>query len=48
MAAIQERNGSYRVIFRYRGKQHYLTIGRVSEDEAKTKAEQVGLPAHAA
>ena len=40
MAAIQERNGSYRVIFRYRGKHHYLTIGRVSEDEAKTKAGQ--------
>ena len=31
---------SYRVIFRYRGKHHFLTIGRVSEDEAKTKAGQ--------
>ncbi|MGC8642417.1 MAG: hypothetical protein ACP5XB_21355 [Isosphaeraceae bacterium] len=40
MAAIQQRNGSYRIIFRYRGKHHFLTIGRVSEDEAKTKAGQ--------
>lgn len=40
MAAIQQRNGSYRIIFRYRGKHHFLTIGRVSEDEAKSKAGQ--------
>jgi len=41
MAAIQERNGSYRVIFRHRGKQHNFTIGRVSEAEARAKADQV-------
>jgi integrase len=41
MAAIQERNGSYRVIFRHQGKQHNFSIGRVSETEAKAKAAQV-------
>jgi integrase len=40
MAAIQERSGSYRVIFRYHGKQHSFTLGRVSEDEANTKLGQ--------
>jgi hypothetical protein len=34
MAALQERNGSYRVIFRHHGKQHAFTIGQVSEDDA--------------
>jgi hypothetical protein len=41
MAAVQKRNGSYRVIFRYRGKQHAFTMGEVSEQEAATKASQV-------
>ena len=41
MAALQERNGSYRVIFNYRGKQRAFTLGRVSEAEAKAKAAQV-------
>jgi hypothetical protein len=41
MAAIQERNGSYRVLFRHHGKQHTFTLGRVSEAEAKAKADQV-------
>jgi hypothetical protein len=40
-AAIQKRNGSYRMIFRHRGKQHNFTIGRVSEAEAKAKTDQV-------
>ncbi len=35
MAAWQERNGSYRVIFRYSGKQHTIPIGKVSQDEAE-------------
>jgi integrase len=39
MAAIQERNGSYRVIFRYHGKQHAFMLGCVSGTEAK--ADQV-------
>jgi integrase len=41
MAAIQKRNGRYRVIFRHHGKQHTFTLGRVSEAEAKAKADQV-------
>ena len=41
MATVQERNGSYRVIFNYRGKQRAFTLGRVAEAEAKAKAAQV-------
>ncbi|SIO11507.1 Site-specific recombinase XerD [Singulisphaera sp. GP187] len=41
MAAIQERNGSYRVLFRRHGKQHAFKLGRVGEAEAKAKADQV-------
>jgi integrase len=41
MAALQNRNGSYRVLFEYRRKQHAFTIGRVSEAEARAKAAQV-------
>jgi integrase len=41
MAALQERNGSYRVIFNYRGKQWAFTLGRVAESEAEAKASQV-------
>lgn len=41
MAAIQERNGSFRVIFRHHGKQHTFTLGRVSPAEAQAKADQV-------
>jgi hypothetical protein len=38
MAALQERNGSYRVIFRYRGKQHSYTLGKVGAREAENGA----------
>jgi integrase len=41
MAALQEREGSYRVLFRYHGKQHTCTIGKVSPEEAEAKAAQV-------
>ena len=41
MAGLQHRNGSYRVIFRYHGKQFSFTIGEVSEDEAAAKAAHV-------
>ncbi|MDB5345997.1 MAG: site-specific recombinase XerD [Schlesneria sp.] len=41
MAGLQHRNGSYRVLFRYHGKQHAFTLGEVSQDEAETKAAQV-------
>src|SRR5271165_4728509 len=41
MASLQNRNGSYRVFFEYQRKQRVFTIGRVSEAEAKAKADQV-------
>src|SRR4051794_1329135 len=41
MAALRERNGSYRVLFRHHGKQHTFTIGEVARDEAQSKASQV-------
>jgi len=41
MTALQNRHGSYRVIFRYHGKQHTFTLGEVSSEEAETKAAQV-------
>jgi hypothetical protein len=41
MAALQNRNGSYRVLFEYQRKQRAFTIGRVSESEARAKAAQV-------
>jgi integrase len=41
MAALQERAGSYRVIFRHNGKQQTFTIGNVPKDEAENKARQV-------
>ena len=41
MASLQERTGTYRVIFRYHGKQHFVMIGKVSPQEAEAKAAQV-------
>ena len=41
MASLQQRNGSFRFIFRHRGKQHFVTIGKVSREEAEAKAAQV-------
>ena len=41
MAALQERNGSFRVQFNFRGKQFGFTIGKVSEAEAKFKATEI-------
>jgi integrase len=34
MASIENRNGSWRVIFRYQGKKRYFTIGEVSHSDA--------------
>ncbi len=34
MACLQHRSGSWRVIFRHRGLQHFVTIGEVDEAEA--------------
>ena len=41
MASLQERNGSYRVLFCYHGKLHSFTLGKVRPDEAENKARQV-------
>ncbi len=41
MATVQLRNDSYRVLFLYHGKRHTFTLGKVSEDEAYKKADQV-------
>jgi hypothetical protein len=41
MSSLQERNGSYRVLFSHHGKLHSFTIGKVKKAEAETKARQV-------
>jgi hypothetical protein len=41
MASLQERNGSYRVLFFYHGNLHTFTIGAVEPSEAENKARQV-------
>jgi integrase len=41
MAAVQERNGHFRIIFRAFGKQHSLNLGAVSAQEADSKRAQV-------
>jgi integrase len=41
MASLQERNGSYRILFCYHGKLHAFTIGKVEKSEAENKARQV-------
>ena len=35
MAALQNRNGSYRILFRYKGSQHTLPVSKVSPEEAE-------------
>ena len=40
MATLQERNGSFRVLFLYCGKRRTFTIGAVSRDEAEAKVNQ--------
>src|SRR3954470_19600821 len=41
MASLQQRNGSYRVIFTHLGKEHFVPVGKVSAEEAEAKAAQV-------
>jgi integrase len=41
MASLQQRAGTYRVIFRFHGKQHFLMVGKVSPQEAQAKSAQV-------
>jgi integrase len=35
VASLQLRSGSWRVIFRYRGSQHFVTVGEVDQTEAQ-------------
>ena len=41
MAWLQERSESYRVVFRFQGKQRAFTLGKVSKAEAEAKLAQV-------
>lgn len=41
MATLQNRNGSYRVLFVYRGKRETFTLGRVSKTLAEAKVAKV-------
>lgn len=41
MAWVQSRNGSWRVLFRYEGKQFTFWLGEVGEDEAHSTADKV-------
>lgn len=41
MAGLQERSGSYRILFRFHSKQYVFTLGKVSKQEAETKSAQV-------
>src|SRR4051812_14584370 len=41
MASIQKRNDSFKLTFYHHGKRHYVTLGKVSEQEAEAKAAQV-------
>jgi hypothetical protein len=41
VAALQERNGSFRILFHHLGKQYAFTLGEVGRDEAEAKAAQV-------
>jgi integrase len=41
MATLQERNGSFRVLFCYNGKRETFTIGKVSRQEAEATSAQV-------
>ena len=41
MAAIEERSGRFRIHFRWHGKQQKLALGKVSAEEAASKAAQV-------
>lgn len=43
MASLQERNGSFRVMFRFQGKLRTFTVGLVPAKEAEAKAGQVDL-----
>jgi hypothetical protein len=44
MAGLRERGGSYWVNFRYHSKHGFLTLGKVSGDEARAKSAQIAYP----
>ncbi len=39
MAGLQERGGSYRIIFRHHGKRHSLPVGKVDPSEAEAQVD---------
>lgn len=41
MASILERTGTYRMIFRFHSRQHFVMTGKVSPQGAEAKAAQV-------
>jgi hypothetical protein len=41
VAWVQARNGSWRVLFRYAGKQHTFWLGEVTDKEANAVADKV-------
>ena len=41
MASLQERDGRWQCQFLYHGKRRTFALGRVTEAEAKAKADQV-------
>src|SRR4051812_19122538 len=43
MAALQERNGSFRILFRHHGKQSAFKLGKVSREEAEATVGCVDL-----
>jgi hypothetical protein len=43
MAGLQVRNVSYRVIFRYGGKQRSVTLGTISGEEAESRVGAIDL-----
>ncbi|MBS0264932.1 MAG: tyrosine-type recombinase/integrase [Planctomycetes bacterium] len=43
MATLQEREGNYRILFRYQGRQFNFSIGAVESAEAEAKLGQVNL-----
>jgi hypothetical protein len=41
MAGLQRRGDTFRVLFRYHGKQHAFSLGKVSPEEAEARSNQV-------
>jgi hypothetical protein len=41
MAALQLRNQSWRVLFRYQGQQHAVTLGKLPEYEARLRLARI-------